>query len=287
MNNNNNPYRAPTAELADAPLDGELELAGRGHRFGAAMIDGAIESAIIFPIGFATGMIDFTGSRDEPLGTSIVIALLSFVLFAFLHSYFLKKKGQTIGKKIVGIRIVTQDGNTPTLGRLLGARYGIVYLFNSLPVIGSVFALIDVLFIFRRDRRCIHDLVAGTRVVLHGARLSSVAWFVLALVLTIVIGLAAVGLAAIGQYDKLRIDANRPGPASSAAPAPAQHAPAPVAPTKLLGGGARTAVPENPAPTANEAAPAPAAAQPSDADLGKCAALKDPAAVIRCSQGGR
>jgi uncharacterized RDD family membrane protein YckC len=32
-------------------------------------------------------------------------------------------------------------------------------------MIGPVLALVDVLLIFRNDRRCGHDLIAGTRVV--------------------------------------------------------------------------------------------------------------------------
>jgi uncharacterized RDD family membrane protein YckC len=34
-----------------------------------------------------------------------------------------------------------------------------------IPVIGGFLPLVDVLFIFRHDRRCIHDLLAGTNVV--------------------------------------------------------------------------------------------------------------------------
>jgi len=30
-----------------------------------------------------------------------------------------------------------------------------------------LFHLVDCLFIFRQDRRCLHDLIAGTRVVRH------------------------------------------------------------------------------------------------------------------------
>ena len=34
-----------------------------------------------------------------------------------------------------------------------------------IPVIGSFLGLLDVLFIFRQDRRCLHDMVAGTEVI--------------------------------------------------------------------------------------------------------------------------
>jgi len=36
---------------------------------------------------------------------------------------------------------------------------------SLIPYAGSFVALLDVLFIFRRDQRCIHDHLAGTVVV--------------------------------------------------------------------------------------------------------------------------
>jgi uncharacterized RDD family membrane protein YckC len=38
-------------------------------------------------------------------------------------------------------------------------------LLSALAGIGWIFALVDALFIFREDRRCLHDFIAGTRVV--------------------------------------------------------------------------------------------------------------------------
>jgi uncharacterized RDD family membrane protein YckC len=34
-----------------------------------------------------------------------------------------------------------------------------------IPIFGLFFVLADTLMIFRADRRCLHDLMAGTRVV--------------------------------------------------------------------------------------------------------------------------
>lgn len=36
---------------------------------------------------------------------------------------------------------------------------------SLIPAIGQLFAVIDTLCIFWEDRRCIHDLIAGTKVV--------------------------------------------------------------------------------------------------------------------------
>jgi len=40
-----------------------------------------------------------------------------------------------------------------------------MYLISAIPVVGSFFVLIDTLLVFRADRRCVHDLIAGTKVV--------------------------------------------------------------------------------------------------------------------------
>jgi len=50
-------------------------------------------------------------------------------------------------------------------GKLVGLRYVPVWLASSIPFIGGFLALIDILFIFREDRRCVHDMIAGTVVV--------------------------------------------------------------------------------------------------------------------------
>ncbi len=70
--------------------------------------------------------------------------------------------GQSIGKRSVGIRVVVHDGQPAELWR-------IILLRNAVPSIASAFCrpltLIDVLFIFGAEHRCLHDYLAGTRVV--------------------------------------------------------------------------------------------------------------------------
>jgi len=74
----------------------------------------------------------------------------------------LVRDGQTIGKKIVNIRIVSvETGQNAGIVRSWVLRTWV----NSLLWMIPIYALMDILFIFRQDRRCIHDLIAGTRVV--------------------------------------------------------------------------------------------------------------------------
>jgi uncharacterized RDD family membrane protein YckC len=63
----------------------------------------------------------------------------------------------------MNIRIVNySDGQVPSAGRLIGLRY---VLNSFLGRIIPFYAFVDVLLIFGNERRCIHDYLAGTKVV--------------------------------------------------------------------------------------------------------------------------
>lgn len=69
--------------------------------------------------------------------------------------------GQTIGKKLFGMRIVTSDGQAPGFLQGVVLRNWVRNLLTMVPFLG----LIDILFIFGESRRCLHDYLAGTYVV--------------------------------------------------------------------------------------------------------------------------
>jgi uncharacterized RDD family membrane protein YckC len=82
-----------------------------------------------------------------------------------VQGYPLARTGQTWGKKLLSIRIVDLHGELPPLWRLIVLRYLPTQLLSLVPVAGNVYALLDALFIFRQDKRCLHDIIAGTQVV--------------------------------------------------------------------------------------------------------------------------
>ncbi len=49
--------------------------------------------------------------------------------------------------------------------RALLLRGFLARCLRHIPLIGLLFWVVDCCFIFRDDRRCLHDLIAGTRVV--------------------------------------------------------------------------------------------------------------------------
>ena len=100
-----------------------------------------------------------------PLGTMVLWAVIGLAIFAVIHSYPLHENGQTWGKKLLSIRIVDLQGNKPPLTDLLLKRYLPTHAMANVPCVGGLYALVDSLMIFRQDQRCLHDLIASTRVV--------------------------------------------------------------------------------------------------------------------------
>lgn len=159
-----NPYAPPESDVAVAESG---ELASLGLRLGGAIIDGIISFAILFPLLYFFGFWQTAMAGEESLVQLVVIALMGIVVFLVVHGWLLARHGQTVGKRLVGTRIVSVgDEKILSFGRVITLRYLPVWVVSQLPVIGSILALIDVLFIFRRDRRCVHDLIAGTKVIM-------------------------------------------------------------------------------------------------------------------------
>lgn len=170
--NDPNPYQAPEAPLPSAPLalDGADVLAGRGERLGASLIDGVISLATFLPLAALTGyfgkIMDAARGGEAMSFLSLAgYAALAFLVFVAVQGYPLAKTGQTWGKKLLSIRIVDLHGEQPPLWRLIALRYLPTQLLSLVPVVGNFYALVDALFIFRQDKRCLHDLIAGTQVV--------------------------------------------------------------------------------------------------------------------------
>ncbi len=144
------------------------ELAGRGARLGAAIIDGLILGVItVVPLMIMMGgfMAYSTKMAEHQFLYTPLLAVFGFVVYLLVNGYFLAQTGQSIGKKAVGIKIVRTDGSQPDLQHIAMRRLGPVYLVQCIPVIGGFGVLIDVLMIFRESRQCLHDSIADTIVV--------------------------------------------------------------------------------------------------------------------------
>ncbi|NPB09543.1 MAG: RDD family protein [Thermodesulfobacteria bacterium] len=144
----------------------ELKLASRSKRLLGALIDSIICLLVSFPLFWFGGI--FRRLEENPyltFGEHFLLFMAGFAIFMAINGYFLAKDGQTVAKKLLGMRIVGLDGRLLPFPRLFIYRYLFLGLLGLIPFFGTFIGLLDALFIFRKDRRCLHDHLAGTIVI--------------------------------------------------------------------------------------------------------------------------
>jgi uncharacterized RDD family membrane protein YckC len=100
----------------------------------------------------------FLGPVGGPEESSHGVAFLFTLLFTAVYTTVLHTvAGQTIGKSLLGVRVVATDGAPLTAGQAF-LRY-LAYYIALIPL-GFGFLVAGL----RRDRRGLHDLIAGSRV---------------------------------------------------------------------------------------------------------------------------
>jgi uncharacterized RDD family membrane protein YckC len=170
----NNRFTPPKAALADAPTHaGGLELAGRGRRLGAVMLDGVLGWVVLLASMFALHQNYFSAvsSMEDPGSMSAVFEVMfrsfgpGLVIVMAVQAWFLHSHGGTLGKKLLGMRIVRTDGSRAGFVRLFFVRAGIITVINMIPLLGGLVGLVDMVLIFRDSRQCLHDNIADTIVV--------------------------------------------------------------------------------------------------------------------------
>ncbi len=168
------PFAPPSASLElreDPPA--KLPLAQRGDRFWANLLD----LAVLLPgglAGLAIGwsfktMGELTG--EEALGVEVVFAVLLLLPIQIYQWYAVSKRGQTLGKRWLRIRIVRVDGGPVGFVQAVLLRswvpFGVMMLLSAIGIepLAKLYNSIDTFSIFTANRRMIHDRIAGTQVV--------------------------------------------------------------------------------------------------------------------------
>jgi uncharacterized RDD family membrane protein YckC len=143
-----------------------LVLASRVDRLLAIIVDIVVGLVVAIPASRYTGTYDaIPHGQGVPPSVYFENMLIGWGWFFVVISYWLNKYGQTVGKRLLGIRISDfQTEAAPPFWRLL-VRTAVAPVAALLGIIGNLFTLVDILFIFSKNRRCIHDLIASTRVV--------------------------------------------------------------------------------------------------------------------------
>jgi uncharacterized RDD family membrane protein YckC len=137
--------------------------ASRADRFIANLVD---QAAVWLPVtaGFILQLIIAQAERRLRMLDAFPILLGALATLGVLayQLYLVAESGQSLGKRMRNIRTVRMDGSPVTLGRVVVLRNVVPGLINAAC---NIFGLVDALFIYNPDRRCLHDVLADTKVV--------------------------------------------------------------------------------------------------------------------------
>ncbi len=160
---------------------GGQELADRGVRLLAVLADSGMALVAMLPAFTLVmqmikveaalkqsgdeGNAELTEMMESMNYTGPIIAGVLLLALMIANLYFLATRGQTLGKMVCKIKIVDMAGQNPGFVKAFLLRSVVPGIIGAVPFLGPFFSLADPLFIFREDRRCLHDLIAGTKVV--------------------------------------------------------------------------------------------------------------------------
>jgi uncharacterized RDD family membrane protein YckC len=160
-----NRYAPPKAPVSDIkPRTETGGIASRSRRLAASSLDTAFMIAVMWLVSAFTPWNPFTLGASSLIGSALAAAL-GYVCFVLINGYLLWQHGQTLGKALLGMRIVRSDGSPASPARLFGLRYAVGSVIGIIPSAGAIYGLLDCLLIFRKSHRCLHDQIADTIVI--------------------------------------------------------------------------------------------------------------------------
>jgi uncharacterized RDD family membrane protein YckC len=147
-------------------VKGQLDVPSILRRFAGFWLDSLVTAAAVYALMiplFGLMGVGMARYRSEEPPVAFMILMLLFYPLAFgipvvYEALLLQHRGQTLGKMALGIRVVRADGGDISRGQAWG-RAALRLVF------ASCFAIDYAPAFFTRERLCLHDLVARTRVV--------------------------------------------------------------------------------------------------------------------------
>ena len=154
-------------------MNSKLPLAGRFRRLVATLVDAILVPALSFVLVMITDVMEDAEDYANVDLMILWIFLLAVVAYLILNGYTLWRRGQTLGKWVMGIAIVPASSRVPEGVMCGGDESKSAYvralffpvLFLALVPSLTLLPVLDQALIFGKRRRCLHDLVAGTIVV--------------------------------------------------------------------------------------------------------------------------
>jgi uncharacterized RDD family membrane protein YckC len=166
-----------------------VPVANPWRRLGAQIIDGLLISLVVIVIGFPLvrdlgdqfqvyfDQVQAATDAGRPtpdastfttnvLAIALKLTVLQLIVGAIYIIPMIKLRGATLGKMATGIRVRPMNAEgLPTWGQSV-LRFVGFQVLASVPQIGSLYGLVDVLWCLWDPRRqCLHDKIASTAVV--------------------------------------------------------------------------------------------------------------------------
>ena len=140
--------------------------ASRMSRLGATIIDFLIVMLAVsgLIIIFQLLSINHFIWNASKLHNTLALIAISSIVFLTLNYNLLVKHGQTLGKRALNIKIISYSNNMASAEQLF-YRYFIHFVIVWIPYKVGWIGLINYAWILRKEKRCIHDIIAKTRVI--------------------------------------------------------------------------------------------------------------------------
>lgn len=139
-------------------IDIDYPVAGLGERIAARLIDIGLFVVILVVLIIVLSMNGLIGGRGIGSLIPMIIYAVGFVFYDLLCEIFMN--GQSIGKRLMGIKVISLDGAQPSVGQYL-IRW--VFRIVDFTITQWLGALISVAVTENKQR--IGDIVAGTTLI--------------------------------------------------------------------------------------------------------------------------
>lgn len=158
-----------SAASTNSIVPGPYGYGGFWIRWVARLLDGLIFAVVTIPVTAACifGFVLSASVADEN-PAAVFFAILAYfgmvLAFMALHLgydiFCIRRWDATLGKRVMGLRILRTNGERLTTGRIVGRYFA--HLLNSMFV---PFAIGFIMAGFDSEKRALHDLICDTRVI--------------------------------------------------------------------------------------------------------------------------
>lgn len=132
-------------------------LASPGKRLGAYLLDSLVPLIAFFSIFSAAGVGIVTGT-DVGAGVGVLLSILLLMAYV-IWAFKLFAKGMTPGKKLLGMRVIKEDGTSAGFFTML------IREWIGKAISGLILSLGFLWILFDRDKQGWHDKLMSTYVV--------------------------------------------------------------------------------------------------------------------------